>query len=91
MRDNVERFVANGGNFVVLSGNTCFRQVRLEDNERTLVFYKYAGADPDPDDTEKVLYFPNHLSIVRRILFLVSVSIMEQQVGLLQVIYDPLS
>jgi hypothetical protein len=46
MRDEVERFVAGGGNFVCLSGNTCYRQVRLEDDGRTLVFHKYAGADP---------------------------------------------
>ncbi len=41
----------------MLSGNTCFRQVRLEDNERTLVFYKYAGASASPDDTEKTVVF----------------------------------
>lgn len=45
-RDAVEHFVADGGNLVCLSGNTCYRQVRLEDGGRTLVFYKYAGADP---------------------------------------------
>jgi hypothetical protein len=46
MRDTVERFVAGGGNLVCLSGNTCYRQVRLEDGGRTLIFYKYAGHDP---------------------------------------------
>jgi hypothetical protein len=46
MRDAVERFVAGGGNLVCLSGNTAYRQVRLEDGGRTLVFHKYAGADP---------------------------------------------
>lgn len=46
MRDQVERFVAGGGNLIVLSGNTCYRQVRLEEADRMVVFYKYAGADP---------------------------------------------
>jgi len=46
MRDQVERFVAGGGNLIVLSGNSCYRQVRLEEAERMVVFYKYAGADP---------------------------------------------
>src|SRR4051812_33346557 len=46
MRDAVEHYVAGGGNLVSLSGNTCYRQVRLEDAGRTLVFHKYAGADP---------------------------------------------
>lgn len=46
MRDNCERFVQNGGNMIVLSGNTCYRQVRLEDENRTVVFYKYASLDP---------------------------------------------
>ena len=50
MRDQVERFIANGGNVVVLSGNTCYRQVRLEQNNRMLVFHKYAGQDPFPDN-----------------------------------------
>ncbi len=49
MYDNVERFVADGGNAIVLSGNTCYRQVRLELGNRRLVFYKYASADPNTD------------------------------------------
>lgn len=47
MRDHCERFVQDGGNLIVLSGNTCYRQVRLEDRDRTVVFYKFAGLD-DP-------------------------------------------
>jgi hypothetical protein len=50
MRDHTERFIRNGGNLVVLSGNTCFRAVRLEQANRMVVFHKYAGADPHPDD-----------------------------------------
>lgn len=46
MRDQVERFVREGGNVLSLSGNTCFRQVRFEDAARTLVCYKNAQSDP---------------------------------------------
>lgn len=52
MRDQTERFVANGGNMVVLSGNTCYRAVRLEQGNRQVVFYKYAGSDPSPANDE---------------------------------------
>lgn len=44
-RDQVQNFVNNGGRFMILSGNTYWWQVRLEDNERTMVCYK----DPDKD------------------------------------------
>lgn len=46
MRDNVERFVDEGGNVAFFSGNTCYWQVRLEDNNRSLVCYKSAAEDP---------------------------------------------
>jgi hypothetical protein len=52
MRDHVERFVANGGNVIVLSGNTCYRAVRLEAAGRLVVFHKYAGDDPNPNADE---------------------------------------
>ena len=39
-RDTVEAHVARGGNLAVLSGNTCFWQVRYEDDGRTMVGYK---------------------------------------------------
>ncbi len=52
MRDQTERFVANGGNMIVLSGNTCYRAVRLEHGNRLVVFYKYAGSDPNPNADE---------------------------------------
>ncbi|MEV8635032.1 N,N-dimethylformamidase beta subunit family domain-containing protein [Streptosporangium sp. NPDC051023] len=46
MRDNVERFVARGGNLAVFSGNTCWWQFRLEDDGRTMVCYRDAVTDP---------------------------------------------
>ena len=57
MRERVDAFVARGGNLICLSGNTCYRQVRLEDDGRTLVFYKYAGDDPVDDDNEATVAF----------------------------------
>ncbi len=61
MCDNVERFVADGGNVVVLSGNTCFRQVRLEPNaagakNRMIVCYKNA-TDPVADRRKTTVAF----------------------------------
>lgn len=47
MRDQTEQFVANGGNMIILSGNTCYRAVRLEQGNRMVVFYKFAGSDPN--------------------------------------------
>jgi hypothetical protein len=47
MRDTVEAFTADGGNAAFFSGNTCYWQVRFEDEGRTMVGYKY-GADADP-------------------------------------------
>jgi hypothetical protein len=46
MRDNVEAFIAAGGNVAFFSGNTCWWQVRFEDNNRTLVCYRDAIEDP---------------------------------------------
>jgi hypothetical protein len=52
MRDRVDAFVAAGGNLAVLSGNTCWWQIRMEANaqavaSRVMVCYKSAAADPD--------------------------------------------
>jgi len=52
IRDQAERFVVNGGNLIVLSGNTCYRAVRLEQGSRLVLFHKYAGSDPSPNTEE---------------------------------------
>jgi hypothetical protein len=57
MRDQVEAFVEAGGNLMSLSGNTCFRQVRFEDVNCTLVGYKNAKADPHPDLRRQTVAF----------------------------------
>jgi hypothetical protein len=47
MRDNLERFIGDGGNVAFFSGNTCCWQVRTEDNGRALTCWKQNfGDDP---------------------------------------------
>jgi len=50
MRDQVEAFIANGGNVAFFSGNVCWWQVRFEDNNRRLVCYRdnHQGGSGDP-------------------------------------------
>lgn len=54
MRDHLEKFVFEKGNIAFFSGNTCFWQVRVEDNGASLVCYKNTS-DPvfnsDPKHT----------------------------------------
>jgi len=45
-RNNIQKFINNGGKLMILSGNTCGYQSRYEDNGRTLVCYKDAKLDP---------------------------------------------
>jgi hypothetical protein len=47
MRDHLEAFVGKGGNVAFFSGNTCFWQVRSEDDGRALVSWKM-DFDKDP-------------------------------------------
>jgi lysophospholipase L1-like esterase len=47
MRDNLEQFIAAGGNVAFFSGNTCCWQVRSEDKGRALVCWKQSYHD-DP-------------------------------------------
>jgi hypothetical protein len=47
-RDTIERFVAGGGNYATMSGNTIFWQVRLEDDGDTMVCHKYSATETDP-------------------------------------------
>ena len=47
MRDTLDTFVAGGGNAAIFSGNTCFWQVRFDDDHRGMTCFKYR-ADEDP-------------------------------------------
>jgi hypothetical protein len=57
MRERADRFVANGGNIICLSGNSMYRQVRLERDNHMVVFQKYASADPEPDNSQVSVAF----------------------------------
>lgn len=47
MRDNLEKYIENGGNVAFFSGNTCCWQVRSEENGRALACWKQSfGDDP---------------------------------------------
>ena len=46
MRDHVEDFIGKGGNVAFFSGNTCWWQVRFEDDSRKMICYKSAIDDP---------------------------------------------
>ena len=47
MRDNIEKYIGDGGNVAFFSGNTCCWQVRSEDNGRALACWKQSfGDDP---------------------------------------------
>jgi hypothetical protein len=47
-RDTIEDHVRRGGNYVSMSGNTMFWQVRLEAGGDTMVCHKYTAHDTDP-------------------------------------------
>ncbi|QSQ25634.1 hypothetical protein JY651_12180 [Pyxidicoccus parkwayensis] len=50
MRDNLEGFIANGGNVCFFSGNLCWWQVRFEPDTglKEMISYKGAQLGPDP-------------------------------------------
>ena len=48
MRDRADSFVEGGGSWAIFSGNTCFWQVRYEDDGRTMVCYKARAESKDP-------------------------------------------
>ncbi|MFI0423843.1 N,N-dimethylformamidase beta subunit family domain-containing protein [Spongiactinospora sp. 9N601] len=49
MRDAAEEFVRRGGNIAFFAGNTCWWQIRLEDDRRTMVCHRDPMTDPSPD------------------------------------------
>ena len=58
MRDNLEKYIANGGNVAFFSGNTCCWQIRNEENGAAQVCYKqYIEKDPlyNPDGPNPLL------------------------------------
>jgi hypothetical protein len=55
MRDAVENFVADGGNVAFFSGNTCWWQFRLEDDDTTFVCYRDAAGDPESGKNNRLV------------------------------------
>jgi hypothetical protein len=49
MRDAAETALADGTSLAFMGANTCYWQVRYEDDERTLVEYRDGQLDPEPD------------------------------------------
>ena len=47
MRQTLDRFTEAGGNAAIFSGNTCFWQVRFDEDARSMTCFKYR-ADEDP-------------------------------------------
>ena len=45
-RKQVQDYINNGGKVAIFSGNTCWWQARLENNESTLICYKDSTTDP---------------------------------------------
>ena len=45
-RHQFTEFINNGGRLMILGGNTCWWQVRFEDNFRTVICYKDSTLDP---------------------------------------------
>ncbi len=45
-REQMTGFINSGGKLMILGGNTCWWQIRFEDNFRTIVCYKDASLDP---------------------------------------------
>ncbi|MCA8993143.1 MAG: hypothetical protein KDA88_14230 [Planctomycetaceae bacterium] len=53
MRDNLEKYIAEGGNVAFFSGNTCCWQVRSEDDGKALTSYKqWYNIDPQYRTTD---------------------------------------
>jgi hypothetical protein len=48
MRDAAERFVEAGGNWAILSGNTCFWQVRYSEARGSMICFKGQARSSDP-------------------------------------------
>src|SRR5581483_4104946 len=57
MRDAFERARDLGTNLAFVGANIGFWQIRYDDNRRTLVEYRNAGPDPEPDPALKTVMF----------------------------------
>ncbi len=49
MRDAFDAALAGGANLVCMGANSCYWQIRFEDEERTMVEYRWRAQDPEPE------------------------------------------
>ncbi len=54
-RNNFDRFIDEGKNAIILSGNTMWWQVRYTAAKDAMICYKNAGMDPEPDPLLKTI------------------------------------
>jgi hypothetical protein len=59
MRDGFDAALAEGVNLACMGANTAYWQMRFEDDERTMVEYRWRAADPEPDRALKTEMFRN--------------------------------
>lgn len=59
MRDAFEDRLRAGVNLACMGANTCYWQIRLEDDERTMVEYRWRAQDPESDRALKTELFRN--------------------------------
>lgn len=57
MRAAFDRALAEGANLACMGANTCYWQMRFEDDERTMVEYRWRAQDPEPDRALKTEKF----------------------------------
>ena len=57
MRDAFEEALAGGANLACMGANTGYWQMRFEDDERTMVEYRWRAHDPEPDRALKTELF----------------------------------
>ncbi len=54
-RNQVQKYVNHGGKLMIMAGNTCWWQIRFEDNFRTIVCYKDRALDPFNNITDSLV------------------------------------
>lgn len=57
MRDAFDAVRDSGASLACMGANTCYWQTRFEDDERGMVMYRRAAADPEPDAGRKTVRF----------------------------------
>jgi hypothetical protein len=57
MRDAFDGALAEGVNLACMGANTCYWQMRFEDDERTMVEYRWRAQDPEPERALKTERF----------------------------------